>query len=113
MKKFKCYLGAHNFMVVAVNHEYFTNWTDVEQQEHWFMRFYVCKCGKRKFTTDHSGYSKHKGIEQAKLNWLELGHIPTNSYDPVTKIIIEGVYETPVIQEATVIPFEIVEGGKD
>jgi len=120
LKSIGCFFGSHKFEVVAVNRDYHTTYTDSERVIYHTMRFYQCACGKRKFKTDYSiDYSKHRGINLARDNWLEVGVVPDGSYDPRT--IGEGYVPTPprptkkpiINKSAKVIPFKIIQGGTD
>lgn len=97
MKPFFCYLGNHDFKVVAVNDNYHTQYTHTKQKKFHNMRFYQCVCGARKFYTDYpsSTYSKHRGIDEAKKNWIDLGVVPSGSLDPRNDSNYVKVDQTP------------------
>lgn len=74
----------HSWELVACNDEYTSKYTDTGKIVEWQQRFYKCSCGDRHHT-DNRPYSQtpmHKGIDEAKQNWIDLGVVPTGSYVP-------------------------------
>lgn len=72
----------HKWELVAVNDNYNTHYTDINKTQYWQMRFYQCNCGARGFTDNRDKNVKHKGMDEAKKNWVEVGVVPKNSYHP-------------------------------
>jgi hypothetical protein len=72
----------HNWVLVACNDEYHTSYTDTKEVKHWHQRFYKCSCGERKHTDNRPSHISHKGIEQARDNWVDVGVVPGKSYYP-------------------------------
>lgn len=69
--------------LVAVNDQYFTNYTDTGKKQHHNQRFYKCSCGKRHYTNNNEDrYTKHSGMDKARDNWIDAGVVPSNSYHP-------------------------------
>lgn len=117
MKRFGCYFGLHKQVLVAVNTDYYTTYTDTGFKQHHMMRFYQCEhCGKRHFETNFKKqYTNHNGIDAAKANWVDVGIVPSSSYDP-RKGSHTYTPESPkptTKKDAEVIPFKVMKGGKD
>ena len=73
----------HEWTLVACNDEYSTIYSDTNKTVNWQPRFYQCECGARKHTDNRPEYSSsHKGIDEAKQNWIDLGVVPGKSYVP-------------------------------
>jgi hypothetical protein len=120
MKKLGCFFGSHNFELVAVNRDYHTTYTDSDRVIYHTMRFYQCSCGERKFKTDYANkYSTHNGINLAKDNWLDVGVVPSGSYDPRT--VGENYVPTPptptkkpiINKSAKILDFKVIKGGNN
>lgn len=117
MKRIGCYFGRHKNVLVAVNSEYYTNYTDTGNKEFHMMRFYQCEhCDKRHFETNYTKkFTNHTGIDVAKSNWLDIGVVPSSSYDP-RKDSRTYTPEPPTPttkKDAEVIPFKVMKGGRD
>lgn len=118
MKTIGCYFGRHKPVLVAVNTEYNTHYTDTDHTKYHMLRFYQCEhCGNRSFETNYkSNYTTHSGIDNAKANWLDTGVVPSGSYDP-RKVPNSYVPEPPTPTtkkpDAEVIPFNVIKGGKN
>lgn len=117
MKPIGCYFGRHKPVLVAVNTEYHTTYTDTDRKVYHMLRFYQCEhCGHRSFATNYDGYSRHTGIDNAKANWLDTGVVPSNSYDPrktSNSYVPEPPKPTTKKPDAEVIPFKVMKGGKN
>ncbi len=120
MKRLGCFFGSHKFELVAVNRDYHTTFVDTKKTEYHIMRFYQCSCGQRKFKTDYPyKYSTHTGIDLAKENWLDVGVVPSSSYDP--RNVQNNYTPTPpkptakpiIDRSPKVIPFKVIKGGTD
>jgi hypothetical protein len=72
----------HDWELVAVNDNYYTEFSDTGQKVYWQMRFYKCSCGERTASDNVTAYSVHNGVKKAKKNWIEAGVVPKNSYHP-------------------------------
>jgi hypothetical protein len=117
MKTIGCFFNKHENVLVAVNNEYHTSYTDSDHKKYHTMRFYECKnCGHRSFHTNYDNkHNRHSGIDSAKMNWIDVRTVPRDSYDPRTAGA--GYAPAPVAPPApsipaTVIPFELIKGGK-
>lgn len=119
MKSLGCFFGSHNFELVAVNRDYHTTYINSDRVVYHTMRFYQCSCGERRFKTDHSSkYSRHTGIDLAKDNWLEVGVVPSGSYDPRT--VDDNYVPTPptptkkpiVKKSAKILDFKVIKGDR-
>ena len=118
MKTIGCYFGRHKPVLVAVNTEYNTHYTDTDTKKYHMMRFYQCEhCGHRSFTTNYySQFTKHNGIDVAKANWLDTGVVPSSSYDPrkdSQTYVPEPPTPTTKKPDAEIIPFNVIKGGKN
>lgn len=70
-------------VLVSLNDNYHTTYTDTGKKVYHQMRFYRCECGIRTFKTDYdNNYSRHIGIDKAKQNWIDAGVVPASSYHP-------------------------------
>lgn len=72
----------HDWELVALNDEYYTNYSDIGKRKYWQIRFYRCECGARKATDSCERYASHSGVQTAKENWVDAGVVPTSSYHP-------------------------------
>ena len=112
MKKIGCYFNRHTYVLVAINNEYHTTYVGSEHKRYYNMRFYECEhCGHRSFQTNYDNkYNRHSGIDNAKLNWIEVRTVPKDSYDPR----IHGHKPAPVISKPPkVVQFDVIKGGKN
>ena len=82
-KSWRCIFRRCENEVIAVNDKYTTTYTDTGKKLNHNMRFYRCvSCGGRFFWTNLSKYETHRGIDEARRNWLEAGVVPHTSVDP-------------------------------
>ena len=73
----------HDWELVAVNDKYHTTYTDTKETRYWQMRFYKCNCGERKFNDNRPHiHINHEGIDKARVNWIDAGVVPKESYHP-------------------------------
>lgn len=79
---FSKFFHTHKWDLIAVNDQYQTKYSDTGNTRNWNQRFYKCKCGARRHTDDRPDYHDHKGINEAKRNWIDVGVVPTGSYLP-------------------------------
>lgn len=111
-----CIFNRHKNVLVAVNTSYYTTYTDTDYTKHHMMRFYQCEhCGARSFETNYdSYYTKHNGIENAKSNWIDVGVVPSSSYDPRTEAdsYVPAAPNPAVKKKANVVPLKVINGKK-
>jgi hypothetical protein len=79
---FSKFFHTHRWQLVAVNDQYQTNYTDTGNVKNWNQRFYQCQCGARRHTDDLPSHQSHKGIAEARRNWIDIGVVPKGSYLP-------------------------------
>ena len=113
MSKFKCFFGSHDFVLIANDHTYNTDYETYTK--YWYMGFFQCKCcGKRDFKSNIRNLADHTGMFSVRESWISIGHFPENSYVFTAEDMkIGDIFKMPEpeIKQNTVIKL-VTDGGE-